>query len=96
MKVTPEIVKHIAHLARLEFSPEELEKFRQQMEELLSYFTKISELDTEGVPPTSGVLPLFNVMREDELGPTLARDEALKNAPDQDSVFFKIPTILEE
>ncbi|MDI6869189.1 MAG: Asp-tRNA(Asn)/Glu-tRNA(Gln) amidotransferase subunit GatC [Coprothermobacterota bacterium] len=95
MKITLEIVKHIAHLARLEFSEEELKQFYQQMVELLDHFARISELDTENVPPTSGILPLYNVMREDNPGPTLPREEALKNAPEEGSGFFKIPTILE-
>lgn len=95
MKITLETLKHIAHLARLEFSPEELSLFYEQMVELLDHFARISELETEEVPPTYGVLPLFNVMREDEPGETLKREEALMNAPDQEDGFFKIPTILE-
>lgn len=95
MKVTLEVVKHVAHLARLEFAEEELKEFYHQMSELLEHFARISELNTENVPPTSGVLPLFNVMREDSPGQTLKREEALKNAPEKEAGFFKIPTILE-
>ncbi|MCR4428508.1 MAG: Asp-tRNA(Asn)/Glu-tRNA(Gln) amidotransferase subunit GatC [Caldiserica bacterium] len=95
MKISLETLKHIAHLARLEFSPDELSRFYEQMVELLDHFARISELDTEDVPPTFGVLPLYNVMREDKPGETLKREEALMNAPEQEEGFFKIPTILE-
>jgi aspartyl-tRNA(Asn)/glutamyl-tRNA(Gln) amidotransferase subunit C len=96
MKVTMEDALHIAQLARLRFSPEELEVMRRQMETLLSNFSQISELDTAGIPPTSGVLPLVNVMREDIARPSLAVEDVLRNAPDREGDCFRIPAILEE
>lgn len=96
MKVTVEDVLHIAQLARLKFSPEELEVLRQQMESLLSHFSQIAELDTTGIPPTSGVLPLVNVMREDIARPSLTVEDVLRNAPDREGDCFRIPAILEE
>ena len=96
MKVTAEDALHIAQLAQLRFSPEELEVLRQQMESLLSHFSQISELDTTGIPPTSGVLPLVNVMRADIARPSLTVEDVLRNAPDREGDCFRIPTILEE
>jgi aspartyl-tRNA(Asn)/glutamyl-tRNA(Gln) amidotransferase subunit C len=96
VKVTTEDALHIAYLARLRFSPEELELMRQQMESLLSNFSQISELDTTGIPPTSGVLPLVNVMREDIARPSLTAEDVLRNAPDREGDCFRIPTILDE
>ncbi len=96
MKVSRELAAHIAFLARLDFSSEELEILRQQMEEFLSYFARISELKTEEVPPTGGVLPLTNVAREDTVGPCLSQRAALNNAPAEENGFFRVPAILEE
>lgn len=96
MKVSLEVVSHIALLARLDFSAEELEALRQQMEELLSHFARIAELKTEEIPPTSGVLALTNVIREDIVGPSLSQEEALSNAPAREKGFFRAPAILEE
>jgi aspartyl-tRNA(Asn)/glutamyl-tRNA(Gln) amidotransferase subunit C len=96
VKVTTEDVLHIAQLAQLRFSLEELEVLRQQMESLLSHFSQISELDTTGIPPTSGVLPLVNVMRADIARPSLTVEDVLRNAPDREGDCFRIPTILEE
>lgn len=96
MKVTTKDALHIAQLAQLRFSPEELEVLRQQMESLLSHFSQISELDTTGIPPTSGVLPLVNVMREDIARPSLTVEDVLQNAPDREGNCFRIPAILEE
>jgi aspartyl-tRNA(Asn)/glutamyl-tRNA(Gln) amidotransferase subunit C len=94
MKVTIEDVRHIAHLSRLDYDEESMESLRGEMEALLSYFSRISELDTAGVPPTTGVLPLKNVLREDVARPGLSQEEALGNAPEQEGGFFRIRAIL--
>lgn len=88
-------VKHIAHLARLRLSEEEKEKFGVQLSSILTYVEKLNELDTSGVEPTSHVLAIGNVMREDALRPSLSTDEALRNAPDRADDFYRVPKIIE-
>ena len=94
--ITREDVEHVADLARLELTPEEKETFIVQLNAILSYFDKLNELDTTGVEPTSHVLPLSNVFREDEVRPSLDRTHALQNAPEESHFFFKVPRIIEE
>jgi len=88
-------VEHIAHLARLRLSEEEKEKFGAQLSSILTYVEKLNELDTSGVEPTSHVLAMGNVMREDALKPSLPTDEALLNAPDRADDFYRVPKIIE-
>ena len=87
-------VRYIAHLARLELSPQEEEKFTHQLERILSYVEKLQELDTNDVPPTSHVLAVNNVFREDELSFSLSSQEALSNAPSRKDSYFKVPKIV--
>jgi len=89
-----EQVRYIAHLARLELSPEEEEKFTHQLGRILSYVEKLGELDTKNVPPTSHVLPIKNVFREDRLSFSLSPEEALSNAPSKERRYFKVPKIV--
>ena len=88
-------VEHIAHLARLRLSQEEKEKFGAQLSSILTYVEKLNELDTSGVEPTSHVLAMANVLREDALRPSLPTDEALLNAPDRTDDFYRVPKIIE-
>ena len=88
-------VEYIAHLARLRLSQEEKEKFGAQLSSILTYVEKLNELDTSGVEPTSHVLAMANVMREDALRPSLPTDEALLNAPDRTDDFYRVPKIIE-
>lgn len=96
MIVTLEDVRHIARLARLAYDEEGLLAMRGEMEKLLSHFSRIDTLDTSLVPPTTSVLPLANVLREDTPRLGLSREEALQNAPEQEGGFFRIRTFLEE
>ncbi|HDN84540.1 MAG TPA: Asp-tRNA(Asn)/Glu-tRNA(Gln) amidotransferase subunit GatC [Candidatus Aerophobetes bacterium] len=89
-----EQVRYIAHLSRLELTPEEEEKFTRQLGDILSYVEKLREVDTTNIPPTSHVLPLKNVFREDKLSFSLSPDEALSNAPDRKDNLFKVPKII--
>lgn len=89
-----EQVRYIARLARLELSPDEEEKFTQQLGRILSYVEKLRELDTTDVPPTSHVLSLKDVLREDELSFSLSPEEALFNAPSRKDNWFKVPKIV--
>ena len=94
MSVTRKDVEHIAELARLKFSGEELENFTEQLNEILSYIEKLNELDTENVNPLSHPVEGENVFRKDVVKPSVKREEALKNAPDSDDEFFKVPKVI--
>ena len=89
-------VEHVARLARLALTDDELERMREQLNGILAYIEKLNELDTESVEPTSHAVPMLNVMRDDEPGPCLPRDEALANAPDRAGDFFRVPRIIED
>ena len=93
MEITRDEVLHVAKLARLALTDEEVERFRGQLSVILEAVGKVSELDLEGVPPTSHPLDLINVLAEDEPAPSLARDEALANAPDPEDGFFGVPPV---
>ena len=87
-------VEHVAWLAHIELSEQEKELFTEQFNDILDYFKKIDEIDTEGVEPTYHVLDLNNVTRKDEILPSLSTEEALKNAPRKQKKFFKAPRIV--
>jgi aspartyl-tRNA(Asn)/glutamyl-tRNA(Gln) amidotransferase subunit C len=95
MGITMQDVEHVARLARLELTPEEKEKFTGQLNAILKYMDKLNELNTDGVEPTSHVLPLVNVMREDEPRPSWPIEQVLKNAPDEEDGQFKVPAVLD-
>ncbi|MCW4030764.1 MAG: Asp-tRNA(Asn)/Glu-tRNA(Gln) amidotransferase subunit GatC [Candidatus Bathyarchaeota archaeon] len=87
-------VDHIAWLANIEISEKEKTLFTEQFNEILDYFKKIDELETEGVEPTYHVLNLKNVSRKDEKKPSLSTEEALRNAPKKEKKFIKAPRIV--
>lgn len=95
MSITAKDVEHVANLARLKLSEEETEQFAGQLNAILKYAEKLAELDTEGVEPTSHVLPLSNVMREDEARPSWPIEKLLANAPEEEDGQFKVPAVLE-
>jgi aspartyl-tRNA(Asn)/glutamyl-tRNA(Gln) amidotransferase subunit C len=95
MSLTLEEVKHIAHLARLELSTQELERYCQQLSTILDYAASLQELDTSGIPPTASVLAARSVLRTDEPAPGLTREELLANAPHLDQNQFRVPPVLE-
>jgi len=88
-------IRDVAHLARLALTPEEEEKFGAQLEGVLAYMEKLNELDVTGVEPTAHAFPLVNVMRSDEIQPSLSPEEALRNAPAQANNLFMVPKIVE-
>lgn len=94
--ITNEEVRHVAKLARLRVSDEEVELFTTQLEAILDHARSISELDTDGVEPTSHPLAMTNVFREDVVEPSLSQDDALSNAPASDKGRFQVPQILGE
>ena len=96
MKITLQEVEHVARLARLALSDEEKEQMRSQLDRILGYIEKLNQLETSGVEPTSHVIPMTNVFREDAVVPSLPRGEALGNAPDPHEGFFRVPRIIEQ
>ncbi len=95
MKITRKDVEHVALLSRLELGENDVEKFTGQLNAILDYIDVLSKVDTSGVEPTAHVLPVKNVMRADEAKPSLPRELALANAPEQEDGYFKVPKILE-
>ena len=85
-------VLHVAKLARLELTEEELERFAGELSKVLDHIEKISELDLDGVPPTSHVVDVPNALRPDEPKPSLPRDVAFANAPAIDEDGFSVPS----
>jgi aspartyl-tRNA(Asn)/glutamyl-tRNA(Gln) amidotransferase subunit C len=95
MKISKEEIEHIAVLARLSLPEEEKELFGSQLSNILDYMEKLNELDTKGIEPTSHVLSLSNVMRDDIPRPSIPKEEALTNAPDHTEKFYRVPKIIE-
>ena len=89
-------VKHVAKLANLPLTSEEEERFGKQLAETLDYVSRLEEIDTKNVEPTSQVTGLENVLREDVTAPSLSQDEALANTESQYNGLFKVPAILNE
>ena len=92
-QISREEVLHVARLARLALTEEEVERFRDQLSAILEAVGKVSELDLEGVPPTSHPLDLVNVLAEDEPHESLPVEDALANAPDREGGFFGVPPV---
>ena len=88
-------VRAIADLARLELNDEDVERYQQQLSDILGYFQKLEELDTSHIDPTSSVLPLTNVMRADKAGTALSVDDVVANAPDSDGEQFRVRAVLD-
>jgi aspartyl-tRNA(Asn)/glutamyl-tRNA(Gln) amidotransferase subunit C len=96
MLVTKKDVEKISELARLKFNETELENFTEEMNKILSYVEKLNELDTENVEPLSHPNETINVFRNDELKQSISTEDALKNAPDKDDKFFKVPKVIQD
>jgi aspartyl-tRNA(Asn)/glutamyl-tRNA(Gln) amidotransferase subunit C len=88
-------VDHVADLAQLALTDQEKELFRQQLSSILDYARRLQQLDTGDIAPTATVLPLENVMRDDEIRPSLPLDDALANAPNVEDGCFQVPLVLE-
>ena len=88
-------VKYVAHLARLQLTPDEENKLGAQLGGILGYIEKLNELDMTNVEPTAHAVPLVNVTRPDEIRPSLPHAEALRNAPAQANGLFIVPRIVE-
>lgn len=96
MSISKEQVQKVAALARLTLTETEADQFTIQLNNILQFAEKLNELDTEGVEPTSHVLPMANVLREDKVIPSIPREKALANAPEQKDGMFRVPAVFEE
>jgi aspartyl-tRNA(Asn)/glutamyl-tRNA(Gln) amidotransferase subunit C len=96
MPISRADVQHVARLARLALTDEELDRFQAQLSSILEEAEKIRRLPTEGVPPTAHPLPRVNVWRDDVVGPCLDREAALSTAPAVEQDRFMVPRIIEE
>ena len=96
VKITLAEVEHVARLARLALDADEKDRMRSQLDAILGYVEQLRRIDTEGVEPTAHVLPLVNILREDEVRPSYPVDAMLANAPDAQDGQFRVPRILEE
>lgn len=95
MSVTEKDVKYIANLARLQLNPEEVKAFAGDMNKILKYMDQLNEVDTENVEPLEHVIELESRLRKDEAKAPLSHDDALKNAPEADSDYFRVPKVIE-
>lgn len=94
--ISKEEVKHIAELAHLKITEDEVELFTRQLGDILDYIEKLDELDTDDIVPTAHTIPIKNVLREDKAEPSLDRDKALANAPEERDGQFRVPRIISE
>lgn len=95
MAIDRATVDHVARLARLSLTDEERALFTEQLRHILDYFTRLQELDLGAVAPTSHILAASEVLRQDEVRPSLDREEVLAAAPEAEEGFFKVPPVLE-
>ena len=95
MKLDRAMVEHIAELAKLQLTEEEIDRYAEQLSDILAYAEKLQALDTDAIPPTASVLPLRNVLRPDQVVPSLPRDEALANAAETAEGQFRVDAILD-
>ncbi len=93
--ITREVVDHVTRLARLELPEAEKERMRVELDRIIAYIDKLRALDTEGVEPTSHAVPLVNVMREDEVEPCPGQEAMLRNAPEREDAYVRVPRIIE-
>ncbi len=97
MPLTRAQVQHIAELAKLKLTEDEINRMTEQLSAILDYAARLQELDTDAIPPTASVVPLQNMMRDDAVLPSLPREDVLANAPDrnEEGEFFRVRAILE-
>jgi aspartyl-tRNA(Asn)/glutamyl-tRNA(Gln) amidotransferase subunit C len=94
MSLSIQDVEHVASLARLGLSDEEKETLREQLSSILDHIAVLSKIDTESIPPTAQVNELFNVLREDEIRPSLSQEDVLRNAPRSRDGFFEVRAVM--
>ncbi len=95
MSLSPDQVRWVAHLARLELSDSELDRMTRQLSKILDYVNQLQQVNTDGVEPLAHPLPIHNVFRDDEPESSLPTDAALANAPDRRGDFYGVPAVME-
>ena len=95
-EIDPGVVRYVADLARIALTDDEVERFTTQLSVVLDAVGKLREVDTEAIPPTASVLPLENVLRDDEARPSLTLEDAMRNAPVREGDLFRVQTVIEE
>ena len=95
MEVNDALVDNLAKLSRLTFNAQEKEIIKTDLQRMIEFVDKLKEIDTTGVEPLMHMSDAVNVLREDKVQGSISRDEALKNAPDSDGVFIKVPKVIE-
>ncbi|WP_428940195.1 Asp-tRNA(Asn)/Glu-tRNA(Gln) amidotransferase subunit GatC [Fontivita pretiosa] len=93
-KITLDELRHVARLARLELSDQQLHRFTEQIEAILEYVAKIGQVDVSGIEPMAHAVRLVNVFRDDQPQPALPIEKVLQNAPETDGPFFKVPKVI--
>ena len=96
MKVDNELVYELAQLAKLEFDNKTVEEMKADLDAILIFINKLQEVDTEGVSPLIYLSEEVNVLRDDKISSNVSQQQALKNAPEKDSDYFKVPTVLKK
>jgi len=94
MELSPELIDHLSHLSRLHFTDEAKKEVRQDLQKMLAFVEKLSELDTTGVQPMLHMGQALNVLREDEVKGSITRSAALQNAPGANDHFFRVPKVI--
>lgn len=96
MEVTDAIVEKLAHLSRLEFNTADKEAIKNDLQRMVSFVEKLDELDLEGTAPLLHMSSTINILREDEVKGSVPREDALRNAPEHDDKFFKVPKVIKK
>ena len=96
MALSKETVEYVANLSRIELKPDELDKLSKQLESILGFIDKLSALDVKNIEPTSHILPINNVLREDEPRKSLDIEKTLVNAPEKEGRFFVVPKVVDQ
>jgi aspartyl-tRNA(Asn)/glutamyl-tRNA(Gln) amidotransferase subunit C len=95
MKIDRKVVEYVAHLARLHFEEDEIDVYTEQLDRILAYMDKLNTLDTDGIEPTSHVIPLTNVFRDDVVNFNFSIEESVGNAPEKKGSAFRVPPVIE-
>ena len=95
MKITKDVVEHVAHLGRLELDPDEIELYTVQVDSILEYMDQLNSLDTKGIEPMSHPMPVLCVLRDDVAKDSFSVDASTQNAPEKKGSFFKVTPIIE-
>ena len=96
MEVNNKLIQDIAKLSKLKFDDSAEEKMKADLEKMLAFVNKLNEIDTEGIDPLIYMSEEINVLREDKISENISQKDALKNAPEKDSTYFKVPTVLKK